>query len=177
VLNLEISDAKEEILKDDEIRSVAEIECHKKVREWLIEYVDGSVEKEFLAYRGFFRTLPENERAEILVAKNGGRVVGFLGLWKMGRYMEHVASIGISVHPDYWGNGIATSLIEAAIRLAKEKGFARLEIETLSDNAAMRHVAEKLGFKLESIRKYRVQKDGEYHDEAAYFMLLGDAHP
>jgi len=48
----------------------------------------------------------------------------------------------------------------------------RLEIETLSENTAMRHVAEKLGFKIESIRKNRIQKNGSYHDEAAYFLLL-----
>lgn len=86
--------------------------------------------------------------------------------------MEHVASVGISVHPDYWGKGIAARLIKSAIELAKEKGFKRLEIETLAENAAMRHVAEKLGFKLESLRKNRIKKDGSYRDEAAYFLLL-----
>jgi len=171
-LNLEIFNAKQSPLKDDDVRSIVEIEYHPKVREWLIEYVDGNVEKEFQAYKQFFRDLPKNTRAEILVAKCDECVVGFLGLWRLGRYMEHVASIGVSVHPDYWGNGIATHLIKSAIELAKEKGLKRLEIEALAENAAMRHVAEKLGFKLESLRKNRIRKDGTYHDEASFFLLI-----
>jgi len=172
MLRFEISDAKQTPLKNEDIKAIVEIECHPKVREWLIEYVDGNIEKEFKAYKRFFRDLPKNNRAELLIAKHNGCVVGFLGLWRLGRYMEHVAGIGISVHPDYWGNGIATQLIESAVDIAKNKGLRRLEIETLSENTAMRHVAEKLGFILESIRKDRIQKDVSYHDEASYLMLL-----
>jgi len=171
-LGLEISNAKPTPLKDEEIRSIVEIELHPEVQPWLTEHVGKDVEEVFQAYQKFFESLPTNPRAEMLVAKLDGRVVGFLGLWQLGGYYEHVASIGISVHPDHWGNGIATQLIRAAVEMAKQKGFRRLEIETLSENRGMRHVAEKLGFKLESIRKDRIRKEGSYHDEAAYFLLL-----
>jgi len=175
-LKTSIFNAKENVLKAKDIRSIVQIECHEKVREWLIEYVGGNVEEQYKNYRRFFRNLSKNKRAEILVARHNGNVVGFLGLWRLGRYMEHVGTLGVSVHPDYWGNGIATKLMQQAIRLAKKKGFARLEIETLRDNTGMRRVAEKSGFKLESIRKQRLQKDGSYHDEASYYMLLHNAH-
>jgi len=175
-LKLEIFDAKQRPLKVDDIKAIVDIECHPKVREWLIEYI-GNVEKELLAYKRFFRRLRKNRRAEVLVAKSGKRVVGFLGLWRLGRFMDHVATIGVSVHPTYWGNGIATRLIKEAIRLAREQGVVRLEVETLRDNTAMRHVAEKSGFKLESIRKKRLQKDGSFHDEASYYLLLESARP
>lgn len=157
---------------DDEVRAIVQIESHPKVREWLIEYVGDDIQKEFEAYRRFFENLPKNRRAEILLAKYRGRVVGFLGLWRLGRFMEHVATLGVSVHPDYWGKGIATRLIDSAIRLSRERRLRRLEIETLAENTAMRRVAVKAGFKLERIRKDRILKDGSYHDEAAYFMLL-----
>jgi len=171
-LEVDISNAKETPLKESDIRSIVEIECHPKVRGWLIEYVDGNVEKEFQVYRRFFRNLQMHRRVEIIIAKYDGRLVGFLGLWRLGRYMQHVAGVGVSVHPDYWGNGIATQLIEFAIDTAQAKGIKRLEIETLAENSAMRRVAEKVGFKLESIRKNRIQKDEAYHDEASYFLLL-----
>lgn len=171
-MEIDISNAKDTPLKDSDIRSIVEIECHPKVREWLIEYVDGNVEKEFQVYRRFFRNLQKHRRVEIVIAKYDGRLVGFLGLWRLGRYMQHVAGVGVSVHPDYWGNGIATQLIEFAIDTAQAKGIKRLEIETLAENSAMRRVAEKAGFKLESIRKNRIQKDEAYHDEASYFLLL-----
>ena len=171
-MNTEIINAKHKILNEDEIKGVVEIECHPKVREWLFEYVDKNVQKEYLAYKRFFTNLPKNKKAEILVAKCDGHVAGFLGLWRRGKYKEHVATLGISVHPDYWGNGIATHLIESAVELAKDSGLIRLEIETMADNMAMRHVAEKEGFEFESIRKNRIFKDGELHDEASYCMLL-----
>jgi len=171
-LRLKIVNAKETPPNDDDVRSIVEIECHPKVREWLIEYVGWNLEKEFEAYKRFFENLPKNRRAEILLAKYDGKVVGFLGLWKLGRYNEHVASLGVSVHPDFWGRGIGTRLMKSAIKTAGKKGLRRLEIETLSDNTAMRRVAEKTGFDLECIRKDRILKDGSYHDEATYFMLL-----
>jgi len=171
-LRFEIVNAKEMPPNDDEVRAIVEIECHPEVREWLIEYVGWNLEKEVEAYKRFFKNLPHNRRAEILLAKHNGRVVGFLGLWRLGRYAEHVASLGVSVHPDYWGLGVATRLVRFAVKMAKREELRRLEIETMSENMAMRRVAEKSRFKLESIKKYRIQKDGVYHDEASYFMLL-----
>ncbi|MEM2889314.1 MAG: GNAT family protein [Candidatus Bathyarchaeia archaeon] len=171
-MKTEIINAKQTKLKVKDVKAIAEIECHEKVREWLIIRVETNVEREYLAYRRFFRNLPKNRRAEILVAKNGERVAGFLGLWRYGTYMDHVAAIGISVHPDFWGKGIATRLMKAALKLAKEIGIIRLEIETRADNYAMRHVAEKAGFKLEKIRRKRIRKNGNFYDEASYYMLL-----
>ncbi len=171
-MRLDIVNAKEVPPNDDEVRSIVEIECHPKVREWLTEYVGWNVETEFETYKKFFKNLPKNRRAEVLLAKHDGHVIGFLGLWRLGKYMEHVASLGVSVHPDYWGSGIATQLVKFAIEMAKMKGLKRLEIETLSENMAMRRIAKKLGFKLESIRKNRIQKNGSYHDEASYSLLL-----
>lgn len=172
MVRLEIVNAKEAPLSKEDVRSIVEIESHPKVQEWVYEYVDADSQKELREYQEFFRKLPENRGAEILVAKYDGCTVGFLGLWRRGVYMEHVASIGISVHPEYWGRGIATELIKAAIELARRKGLRRLEAETLSANTAMRHVVEKLWFTLECLRKKRVLKAGLYHDEAAYFLLL-----
>ena len=172
MVGLEVLDAKQIHLSNEDISSIVEIECHPNVREWLYDYVYPGAKKELRDYHEFFRRLPENRQADVLVARSDGRVVGFLALWRLGTYMSHVASIGISVHPHYWGKGIATRLIGSATELARQKGIKRLEVETLSENAPMRHVVEKLGFKLECIRSGRVRKDRRYHDEAAYFLLM-----
>jgi len=172
VLKVEIFNAKEINLMKEDIKSIVEIEHHPKVKEWVYEYIDPNFHKEFRDYTNFFRELPKNKRADILLAKSAERIVGFLGLWRLGVYMEHVASIGVSVHPDYWRRGIATNLIKSAIDLARGKGLRRLEVETFSENVPMRHIVEKLGFKLECLRKNRIQKGGSYHDEVVYSMLL-----
>jgi RimJ/RimL family protein N-acetyltransferase len=142
------------------------------VRKWLTEYSNEDFERELEEYRKFFSGLQSNDRVEVLVAKIGGRIVGFLALWRIDDSDERTTSIGISVHPDFWGRGIATSLIKESIKLAKNKGVRKLIIETLEENSAMKHVAEKLGFKLETVRKGRIFKDGVYHDEDVYVLKI-----
>ena len=172
MLNLEIFDAKKQPLNDQEILKIVEIECHPEVEKWLYEYEKQDFKEEFEGYREFFKELPRNNQVDTIIAKYEGDIIGFLCLWRLGLHMEHVASLGISVHPHYWGKGIATHLIKFGIELSKAKGLKRLEVETLSNNVGIRRVAERLGFKLESVREKRVQKNGSYFDEVSYFMLL-----
>ncbi|MEM1606694.1 MAG: GNAT family protein [Candidatus Bathyarchaeia archaeon] len=168
----EIINAKTNPLRDDEVKDIVNIERHPLVKKWLIEYADEEFEKELEEYRKFFSNLQGDSRVDVLVAKINGRVAGFLALWRMDEGDGHVASIGISVHPDYWGKGVATNLIKESIKLAREKGIRKLVIETLEENSAMRHVAEKLGFKLEEMRKKKIFKDGMYHSEVVYSLQL-----
>ena len=173
-LGLEIFNAKRFPLTNDQVKSIVEIEEHPEVRHWLYIDVNEDTEKEFRGYRRFFKNLPRRKDVDVLVAKYDGRIVGFLALWRLEEYMAHVASIGISVHPDYWGKGVASHLMKSAIKLASERGFKRLEIETLAENAAMRRIAERFGFIPEGIKVKRILKDGTYHDEVPYFLLLDD---
>lgn len=172
MFNLQIYNAKKHPLSDQDILRIVEIECHPLVEKWVYEYEKQDFEEELSDYKKFFQDLPRNEKVDAIIAKYDGNIVGFLCIWRLGVYMEHVASIGISIHPSYWDKGAATQLIKFGLELSKTKGLKRLEIETLSNNVSMRRVAEKLGFNLESVRKNRIQKNGSYHDEAVYFMLL-----
>lgn len=171
-MSIEILDAKETPLSEDEIKSLVEIDMQPEVRHWLTIYVGDDFEKEFQSYLQFFKTLSNEKDAEVLVAKYNEKVAGFLVLWRLEDYMAHVASVGISVHPNFWGKGVANSLMNAAKILAKEKGYKRLEVETLAKNVGMRRTAEKAGFKFEGTRVKRIFKDGSYRDEVAYFFLL-----
>ncbi len=171
-MELEIINAKLNPLSDDEVRAVVEIEMHPAVREWLVEYVFEDFDKEFEDYKRFFRDIRGNDKVEVLVAKLGGRVVGFLALWVMEEQSEHARSIGVSVHPDYWCRGIATELVKESIELARALGVRKLVIETVGENVAMRRVAEKLGFELECIRKNKLFKNGSRHDEYVYSLRL-----
>ncbi len=171
-MKLEIVNAKEAPVSEEDVEAIVAIECDPKVQKWVYEYAYTDLQQERDEYHAFFCTLPESREVEVLIAKHGSRVVGFLALWSRGAFMEHVATIGVSVHPAYWGKGVATELVHAAIELAKDKGLRRLEAETLAGNTAMRRVVERAGFVLECVRKNRVLKDGVYHDEAAYVLSL-----
>ena len=168
----EIINVKLNPLRDEDIKAIVEIEMHPAVRKWLIDYTSESFERELEEYKKFFDEIKGDDRVEVLVAKVDGCVAGFLALWRMNEYTEHVRSIGISVHPDCWGRGIASALIKESIKLAREMGVKKLVIETLEENNAMKHVAEKLGFKLETVRKGKIFKDGSYHDEDVYTLQL-----
>jgi RimJ/RimL family protein N-acetyltransferase len=172
MLNIELFDAKKHPLKEKEILKIVEIERHPEVKKWLYEYEKQDFKEEFDDYRVFFKDLLRNDKVDAIIARSDASIIGFLCLWRRGVHMEHVASIGISVHPDYWGRGVATQLVKFGIELSKAKGLKRLEIETLSNNVGMRRVAERLGFKLEGVREKRVLKNGSYFDEVLYFMSL-----
>jgi len=171
-LELEIINVKHNPLKDEDIKAIVSIELHPDVRKWLPDYAYEDFDKEFKDYKKFFQDLQNNNKVEVLVARVNGRIVGFLALWRMVEYEEHVRSIGVSVHPDYRKKGIATKLVKKAIELAKELGAKKLIIETLEENIAMRRVAEKLKFKLEYVRRSREFKDGSRHNEYVYLLSL-----
>ncbi|MEM1586366.1 MAG: GNAT family N-acetyltransferase [Candidatus Bathyarchaeia archaeon] len=170
--DLEIINAKLNLLSDEDIRAIVEIERHPSVRRWLTDYGDETFEEELKGYMEFFRNIEKNDKVEVLVAKMGGRVVGFLALWRMKDYDEYTRSIGISVHPDYWGKGIATALVREAVEMAKMMGVKKIVIETLEENGAMRRVAEKTGFKMERIKRNKSFKDGKYYNEIVYSLEL-----
>jgi hypothetical protein len=63
---------------------------------------------------------------------------------------------------------IEIQLLSSYIDLTKRKIVKRFEVDTLTDKTPMRRVVEKLGYKLESIRKGRIFKDGKNYDEVSY---------
>lgn len=168
--SLEIINVKLNPLSDEEIRAIVEIEMHPAVRRWLIDYASDDFDMELKEYREFFHNLGGNDRVEVLAAKLNGRIVGFLALWRIDEHDSYTRSIGVSVHPECWGRGIATALIKESIKIARELGVKKLVIETLAENSAMRRVAEKLGFKLEAVRK--LFKGGLSYDEYVYSLQL-----
>jgi RimJ/RimL family protein N-acetyltransferase len=171
-VELQIINAKLTPLSDDEVRAIVEIEMHPAVREWLVDYVFEDFDKEFEDYKRFFREVQGNDKVEVLVAKLGSKVVGFLTFWVTEERGERVGSVGVSVHPDHWGEGVATKLVKESMELARALNVKKLVIETVEENVAMRRVAEKLGFKLEYVREDKPFKNGSRHDEYVYSLRL-----
>ncbi len=170
---LRILNAKERMLSEDDIRATAEIEIHPEIRRWDTDIHTDDVEENYRLFKRFFEKLSKNEDQEALIAKiDDGAVVGFLGIHRLSKRMRHVGDVGIMIHPDYQQRGIGTKLLKAAIRLARMKGYKRLEADTLATNLTMRRIAQKAGFKLEGVRKMRIRKDDQYLDEALMAMVL-----
>ena len=101
-----------------------------------------------------------------LVAELDGKVVGSSTL-RMARSprMQHAANCGLSVHADYWNQGVGSALMSAILDLADNwLNLKRVELEVYADNEAAIHLYEKFGFEVEgTMRKYAF-RDGEYVD-------------
>lgn len=101
-----------------------------------------------------------------LVAEVDGRVVGASGLTRMRRpRLLHVATFGISVHPDYQGQGIGRALMAAVIDAADRwLNIVRIELEVYPDNERAIKLYESFGFVHEGRKRMAAFRDGQYVD-------------
>lgn len=173
-MELAILDVEKTSLSEEDIRKVAEMMIHPGIMRWDIECRSHTTDAQKLLpkLREFFERTPNDEDQLCLLAKREGKIAGFLGVHRFGGSKPHVGDVGIMVHPDFQNRGIGTKLLRAGIALAKEKGFKRLEADTLAENKAMRRTAEKAGFRVEGIRAKAVDMHGQLKDEALYAILL-----
>jgi len=80
-----------------------------------------------------------------LVWVEDGRVVGNVSLRRARGYAGYLIG-NVVVHPDWRGQGIATTLMEAAIRKVSERGARWVGLEVRADNDAARSLYEGLRF-------------------------------
>jgi len=169
---VQILDARNTRLTEDEIHMLAEIELHPNVQEWDTDVHTQDAKEMYRLFKKSLEELPKNKDQIFLVAKTADRIVGFVGIHRLSGYMRHIGEVGITVHPDYHGMGIGTKLLAAAVKLARKRDFERLEACTLANNKPMIRIAEKAGFRLEAVRKGRIKKSGKYLDETLSAMSL-----
>lgn len=85
-------------------------------------------------------------RDGLLIAKDGERVVGFVGLGDRGDEAPGVGEIfALYVLPDYYGTGVARKLMEAA--LARLRRYGEICLWVLKANGRAIRFYEKCGFR------------------------------
>src|SRR5262245_46124883 len=96
----------------------------------------------------FVRKAAAADRAVIVVAMEGERMVGLLDLWAQEpAHHRHWGKFGMSVAMDKRGQGIGARLLEFLIARAKTwDGFCRIELDVLPWNTQAIALYEKLGF-------------------------------
>lgn len=101
-----------------------------------------------------------------LVAEVDGRVVGAGTLHRArSPRMQHVVGCGLSVHSDYWNQGVGSALMTALVGAADNwLNLKRVELEVYTDNAAAIHLYEKFGFVIEGTKRAYAFRAGEYVD-------------
>jgi ribosomal protein S18 acetylase RimI-like enzyme len=102
--------------------------------------------------------LPKNE---VWVAEDGGRVIGFVGLWA--DVVSH-----LWVYPDQQNQGVGTALLA----LAKERRPSGLRLRVFQQNVGARRLYERHGFTLVGFADGSGNQEGE--PEAFYEWRPGE---
>lgn len=107
----------------------------------------------------------------MIVARDGDLPVGTVGLHRVGG-PNRSASLGIAIgEKGHWNRGLGTE----AMRLMSAYGFDtlnlhRIELHVYAGNTRARHVYERVGFRLEGIRREARFWSGAWED--VYLMAL-----
>ncbi|EJU01270.1 acyl-CoA N-acyltransferase [Dacryopinax primogenitus] len=94
------------------------------------------------------------------------------GVLSMHMAKNRDASFGISLTPQWWGNGFATEVTEWIIQHGFEQlGLHRITLGVFSSNPAGQRVYEKCGFVHEGVTRKAFWVDGGWVDEIRMGML------
>ncbi|MFW5940675.1 MAG: GNAT family N-acetyltransferase [Chloroflexota bacterium] len=116
------------------------------------------------------RIKPSRPNLFRFVADYDGRVVGNLALIRAQNPRRvHSASLGMAVHPQFWGRRVGSALMAAAVDLADNWfNLRRVELDVNVDNPAGIRLYEKFGFEIEGTRRLHTYGAGRWAD--SHFM-------
>ncbi len=148
-------DAAEEIMKDkdklmirqakgEDARQIAEVEKACFSTPW--------------SYESLNHDITENPRALYMTAEAGGKLCGYVGLWKI---IDEGHITNVAVLPEYRRRHIARELLEALFASAEKQGIERFTLEVRAGNEAAKKLYAGLGFLEAGIRKAYYEDNGE----------------
>ena len=110
-----------------------EVECFE--RPWSLQ----SIEKEV-----------ENNNSLFCVCEKDGNIVGYAGMY----YVCGEGDItNVAITKNYRGKGLGNELLTEMFRIANENNIFEFTLEVRETNIIARNLYEKLGFKVEGVRK------------------------
>jgi ribosomal protein S18 acetylase RimI-like enzyme len=137
------------------------------------------------AMRRFFGCIPEGDRtffkedvtdpavlaawtnpdAGRSVAVDGSEVVGSAALVPLTAWSSHVAELRVVVAPEHRGRGVGRDLSRHAVLEALERGFRKIVVEVVADQAPAIAMFRALGFHPEALLKDHIRdQKGELRD-------------
>ncbi|MBP1845366.1 RimJ/RimL family protein N-acetyltransferase [Rhizobium petrolearium] len=109
-----------------------------------------------------------------VVAVMGGKVVGWCDIRRHARETHaHCGALGMGIIPGYRDKGLGKRLICAALELACERGFHRVELHVHADNPRAIALYEKVGFVREGVARDAVKIDGRFIDAIQMAVIFG----
>ena len=109
-----------------------------------------------------------NILATYLIAKQNGKVVGYIGLWFI---MDECHITNVAVHSDYRKQKIATALVERMLELCKEHVITYVTLEVRKNNIPAQCLYKKFGFRKEAVRKEYYKNPDNTREDAIIMSL------
>lgn len=103
-----------------------------------------------------------------------GRLAGTVGFHTISS-LNRTAEVTYDLHPEFWGQGLATAACRAAVHWGfEQRAWVRVQATTLEPHVASQRVLAKCGFALEGrLRNFRLVR-GEPRDYLLFARLPGD---
>jgi RimJ/RimL family protein N-acetyltransferase len=122
-------------------------------------------------WEGWLRRQASNEESVLWAIDAGGEPVGVVGLRDLEVEDRHATS-NIALFRAHWGRGYASEAVALRSRYAFEVlGLEKIKTDTSVENAAIRRVLEKAGYRTVGIARRERLRDGRWQD-AWYAELL-----
>ncbi|MFL5783066.1 MAG: GNAT family N-acetyltransferase [Bacteriovoracaceae bacterium] len=86
--------------------------------------------------------------------------------------INHRGQLGMGILPSYRGKGIGTLLLKEVLKLSKERGLEKVELEVYKSNSAAFALYKKLGFEEQGILKKGRKLRGQYEDMVLMGLFL-----
>lgn len=135
----------------------------------------GTLQLPFPSVETWRKRLAEpSEGSFSLVASVEGEVVGqlHLGTFPQSPRRRHVGRIGMAVRDDFQGQGVGTTLVQAAVDLVDNwLNLLRLELEVYTDNEPAVRLYQRFGFVIEGTLVRFAYRAGQYVDVYAMARL------
>ena len=147
------------------LRRVLDVIAREK--HYLTFFVAPAAEEAYAFYRDI---LAHNDSHYVALFEN--KVIGWCDvIRKPQAAVQHVGVLGVGVHPDHRGQGIATQLMQTAIAKAWDNGLTRIELTVRSDNATAIALYQHHGFAQEGLLRQGFLVDGAYFDVISMALL------
>jgi len=109
-----------------------------------------------------------------IVIKKSGELVGTLGYYDWVK-TSFRAEIGYDLDPAYWGQGVMTEALQAALRY----GFETMKLNRIqaiidSENARSLKLVRWLHFRKEGVMRQRSYFNGQFRDDVCFSLLRSE---
>jgi ribosomal protein S18 acetylase RimI-like enzyme len=125
--------------------------------------------------RAFVESIRNADGVHVVAVDSVEDVIGWCDIVRLPLDgFRHVGRLGMGLLPKARGIGVGRRLVEETVKLARERGVERVQLDVFATNRRAIRLYESLGFVHEGVQRRARQLDGVY-DDLVLMALIFDA--